>query len=383
MEDYQKITDQIIRDGFYRMSDNRKVIYDIDLYYQEQQKIMKKEFPDLSKDLSFAVFRAALYQWNLGKDLKTDYELFNLFRLNRDLNDLRSNTFTLPEKIGITSEDEDVLKKFTEDLVSPKKPFIISSFHYSSYKVLINYMVYHGFTIYLVTAKHIIDMNKKDSDFYVKAINQKLGLNSDVRYICAEDFNSMLILAETLSDKNINPKTVFLLFPDGNIGTIKGIDTKRFESIRFLNRNLWVRKGLFMFAELFNIPAYNILIDSDLENNINIEVTHYIDNPKLINKKENNLLILFYNVLENHLLCGNLHKWECWVYIHSWHEHQTPPSEDKVLVSLENYDEDRFTLTTINQDKYVFDSKYYLSYPIEWDGTGLFRDILIKANIIL
>ena len=383
MENYQTIVNQIINDGYYMMPGNRKAIYDLSIYYRDQQEIMEKDFPDQSSNLSFAVFRATLYHWDLGKDLATDYHLYKQYLQNRELNELRSSTFILPEIMEIKSNNVTLLNKFTEDIASPQKPFIISSFHYSSYKTLVNYLVYKGFTIYLIASKAIIDQNKNNSYFYAKAMNDKLGRNSEVKYICAEDALSMIEIAEIVSDNNIDPKTVFLIFPDGNIGTKRNIDTKRFEPIRFLNKDLWVRKGIFMFAELFDIPIYNVIADSDLNLNIHIEILYHIESPILFKNNNKNILHLFYNVLENYLLSGNLHKWECWVYIHAWHEHLTPPAEDQVLVSLDTYEEKRFTLLVINQDEYIFDSKYYLSYPIKREGLTSLADTILKTNIIL
>ncbi|MCK9310889.1 MAG: hypothetical protein M0P26_01280 [Bacteroidales bacterium] len=383
MEDYQKMIDRMINDGYCTMPDKCKAIYDINIYYQDLQEIMGKIYPDQSSDFSFAVFRAALYRWDLGHDSTTDYELYKLYLRNRDINELRSHTFLLPEIIKIKSNDEQLSKRFKDDIASPQKPFIISSFHYSSYKSLVNYLIYNRFTVYIIASNGIINQNRDNLDFYVKAMDHQFGKHSDVRYIGAEDFNSMLTLAEILSDKKIDPKTVFLLFPDGNIGNKQNIDPKRFEQVCFLGKELWVRKGVFMFAEMFNIPIYNVIIDSDIRNDVCINIEFYIENPKIFKHNGKNMLILFYNVLENYLLCGNLHKWECWVYIHSWHEHLTPPVEDKEFVSINNYDENRFTLISIKQDKYVFDSKYYISYPIQRNGTETLMDIILKTNVTL
>jgi hypothetical protein len=382
MENLKEILEQTLKDGYYIMPDKSKAILDFKIYKEEKEEIFGKEFPDYFTSLTFAVFRATIYNWGFGKDLMTDYSIYEKFMIHRELNTLQSNTIKFPELIEISSNDDYLRDKFTNDINDPKKPFIINSFHYSSYKSMLNYLLYNNLNVFLIATKRIIDEHQKNSEFYSLAINHIHDKKSKVTFIDAEDPKSLLTLAESCKPTKNNNRNVVLIFPDGNMGARKEIDIKRFEHIDFLGRKLLVRKGVLMFAELFNIPIYNTIINNTPDNRTFIEVENYIENPKEQSKSGENILKLFYRVLEERLKKDSFYKWECWMYIHSWMERLVPSKEGE-LVTEKNYDNNRFSLITIKDDKYIFDSKYYLSYLTKGADTVSLKELVLSTKITL
>jgi len=236
----------------------------------------------------------------------------------------------------------------------------------------------------MIASKRVIERNQKDCEFYAYVINYAYGKNSKVNYVCAEDYNSLIKLSEDMKKQKEVTKTVLLLFPDGNVGTKKVIDEKRQEEIQIINKTFWVRKGIFIFAEIFNIPVYNVLVDYTSENDNYIDILDFIESPREFKRNGGNMLSLFYGKLGERLQEENMYKWECWLYIHSWSQHPLPKVEEREYVSTENYDEFRFTLFYMDQKRYIFDSKYYLSYLIISDDISVpIKSIVLNNNIVL
>lgn len=383
MTDLNEVMKKMASDGYYIMPDGQKAIYDLEIYCKEQDNIINEILPDCSNEFNFAVFRATLFYLGLGKDIDADHENFCRFVRNRKLNDLRSNTFMYPEKICLRGEKENFLKKFELDLNNPQKPFIVSSFHFSSYKTLFSYLIYNGFTVYMVASEKVIERDRENCELYVSVVNQVLGKDSKVKFVCAEDYNSLIMLAEEIREHKSVIKTVLLVFPDGNLGSKRVIDIKKSKCIHLFNKNILVRKGIFTFAEIFDIPVYNVIVDSETGGEAYINIMDYIESPRLCRKKGNDILQLLYNNLEKTVDESNFYKWECLMYMHAWNDHPIPDKVNAAIVTAENYEENRYTFFTMNEENFIFDSKYCLSYQVGENAVSPLKDIVLSSKVLL
>jgi len=139
-----------------------------------------------------------------------------------------------------------------------------------------------------------------------------------------------------------------------------------------------------MFAEMFDLPIYNVYVSSINSDEITIHISDFIESPKLTKINGNSLIQNYYITLETILRKeSNLPNWECWVYLHKWLESGKLNKDDFGLIDEESFDETRFTLINIDNTNYLFDSKYYLSYQIADVNKQSIRNFVIENKIAL
>jgi hypothetical protein len=152
----------------------------------------------------------------------------------------------------------------------------------------------------------------------------------------------------------------------------------------FWGKEIYVRRGIFLFSQLFNLPIYNVLVETDINENVIINVTNLIDNPKYYKDHKSSIENFLYKELEIYLKKNGFYKWGGWTYIHSWYE-RLKPVEQKRLLAKSNIDINRFTKYELDQKFYVFDSKYYLSYLLtkkEYISCDI-REIVSSKKVVL
>jgi hypothetical protein len=88
-------------------------------------------------------------------------------------------------------------------------------------------------------------------------------------------------------------------------------------------------------------------------------------------------LMLFKN-FETFLERENIPAWECIMYLHTWIEKKQINKE--VYVDKKTFDKNRYTSFELNDKKYVFDSKYFLSLEVKNDKI---KDIVLENNFYL
>jgi hypothetical protein len=365
MENIQEIVNNILqKNTTYQKNGNYYGFYDINMYNKELELISNTTYEHHLHTLSFAVFRSALYNWNMGDSIDLDFQKYATYLRNRKINELRNATIILPISIKIKSDNIAFLNKFEEDIKTPSSPFIIVSFHYSAYSSIINYLLYNGFDVTCLASRKLIDKNKERVEVCCEIMNKAYEVNSKIEFVCANDYDSLLRLG-TISEKETSStnKKVILLFMDGNVGSQKMENFNRLVKVNFLERNIYVRKGCALLAKSLGLPIYTVVIDETSDGELYIDI---LDHVKLFKSSLDDFVRKSYLNLEKKLKEDNYFKWECWLYIHSWIKKES--SSDSFIVDKDDIlDINRFTYICSGKNRYVFDSKSYLSYLISED----------------
>lgn len=361
MEDTQKIADCLLKKGYYQNNNHYYGIYNIDIYKKELELIFSNSYSEYGHSFSFAVFRASIYNWGLGSTLDDDFRRYIVFLQNRDMNELRNAAIFLPQHIKIKSKESSFIDKFEKHIENYTSPFIINSFHYSSYGMILNYLLYHNFEVTCLASQKFIDKYEQRAEACSNVMNRLFCLDSKINFVCANDFDSLVQLGLSVSEFSSSRKKVILLFMDGNVGYHKEQSLDTLVNVNFLGKDIYVRKGIGFLAKILNLPIFNILVDSNEKEGIYIDIIDYAD---VLKYSVDDFIQCAYSQLEETLSNNNYFKWECWLYIHSWTKKNQQERENYAINKDDIANVDRFTYIRSGKDRYIFDSKYYLSHLI-------------------
>ena len=251
----------------------------------------------------------------MGSSVERDFLKYAVFLRNRKVCELRGATIVLPEYIKIKSNNIIFQDNFKKDIKAPVSPFIIISFHYSAYSSIINFLLYNGFDVTCLASQKLINKHKERVEVCCEIMNAVYGLNSKIKFVCANDSDSLIRLGTSKEELSSSNKKVILLFMDGNIGSKKLINFDRLVKVNFLERDVYVRKGCALLAKSLGLPIYQVLIDETPNGELYIDILDYV---QLLKSSMDDFVRRSYCNLERKLKEDNYFKWECWLYIHSW-----------------------------------------------------------------
>jgi hypothetical protein len=363
--DIKDIIKEIKQAGFYEI-DGLKLIYSNSIYTEEYKKIEKSSIPvEHKKSFPFAVFRGNLYNFNLNSSLNDDYELYCRYIYNKRLVNLQLNTLFLSKEIELQYSSNHVREQFEKELTKINKVLIINSFHYSSYKSILPCFLINNCDVFLLATPKVILENEHKTNLFSTICNNLFSTDSSACFINAEDYLSLIKLYEILSKKEFRRKPVLLIFPDGNIGADRKNDTnKNLFKVNFHGTKIHIRQGIFSFAKTLLAPVFNVLTESH-KDFISMKIHNYYDFTNKNIHPDEFTSMLFQN-FEKFLCRKNIPKWECMMYLHSWMD--TKAFNKDIFVTEKTFDKERYTSFKIDNQQYIFDSKYLLSLEVDSDN---------------
>lgn len=251
--------------------------------------------------------------------------------------------------------------------------------------MILNYLLYHNFEVTCLASQKFIDKYKNKAEVCSDVMNKLFCLNSKINFVCANDFDSLIQLSLFVDKSFIESKRVILLFMDGNVGCHKELDCDTLVNVNFLGKEIYVRKGIGFLAKMLNLPIFNILVDSNEKEEVCIDIVSHVD---LLKCSIDDFIKCAYSQLEEKLNKSNFFKWECWLYIHSWIKKNQQEIENYKINKDDIVNLNRFTYIHSGKDRYIFDSKYYLSHLIsENEKESLAMDSLpiqyVLKNILI
>jgi hypothetical protein len=369
--DTEKILEEIINNGFYE-KDGLKFIYSLPIYYSEYEKIIRTP---ISKEhitsFPFAVFRGNLYNFNLQSSLKNDYKLYCKYLYNRRIVNLQLNTILLAQSIKFEYSTDFIKNQFEKEILNLDKTMIINSFHYASSKLILPYFLINNCDVYIIATPKIIKDNEEKTEIFTSIWNTKFNTESKAYFVNAEDYLSLIKLYEALTKRHFDRKTILLIFPDGNIGADrKNENNKNLYKIEFHGAKIHIRQGIYSLAKILQAPVFSVIGESYKEY-VKMNVNSFLDFASEHIQPDDFTAMLFRN-FEKFIDRENMSKWECMIYLHSWLD-KNEIIEDEI-VDKKSFDKERYTYIKIDEKKYIFDSKYYLSMEVDNDN--------IKKNVL-
>lgn len=373
-----KIKDIILKEGYYEFSPKHKAILRLDVYERELKKILEKEITSAHKEsFPFGVFRGNLFHYGLGKGIEEDYELYLQHIRHQQIHNLQKGVLLLPQQIKVEFSNDEIENQYNR-CWELSKTMVITSFHFSSYKLIINYLLSKNCDLYLLATGKVITENESPSNVYLSISNDMLGYNSTITYIDAEKPTSLINLVNKLKDNESHRPKILLVFPDGNIGGTQEIKNSK-NKIQFLGKEVLINKGVMFFAELLNLPVFKVVADSN-EHDIKLKILEsYMD----IKGKDLDILTneLFHS-FEATLTQSNIFKWECIMYLYNWLAYKPVEHRSKTPITSDLFENNRFTKLHIKNTHYLFDSKYYLSYAFDSSYLAI-KDFVLDKKIAL
>jgi hypothetical protein len=353
--------DKINFDKGFHMIGTKKMVWDSFIYKNELNLISNLDLPEKNKhSLQFAIFRANLYNLKLGCSIDEDFELYaNLYR-GIQKEEIYENTIFISDTIEVKSTENSLKKEFNRAF-EEKHFFVINSFHYASYKMILKYIVAQNCDIYILGTHKSISKNEEKTQFFIQLYNKEYGTSSTVSFIDAEKPDSLLKLSDVVLDSNKSKAKVLLVNADGNMySQSKTSDNDKYqEKILFHGSEISVRKGVFAFAKIFKLRVFDVVMTmNDLKPVITINNLY----DCRLKEEFENIVPSIFKTYEKLISRENIPNWECILNLHHWITKKRPQSE---VVSENNYDENRFMIVNhATGESYLFDFKYYLSYKI-------------------
>jgi hypothetical protein len=361
----QNILEEILSNGYYE-KDDLKLIYNLDVYYKEYEKIVKGSIPsEYKQSFQFAVFRGNLYNFNLYSSLDNDYKLYCDYVYNKRLVNLQLSTILLAKNLIVQYSTNLIKNQFDKEMQDYQNMLIINSFHYSASKLIMLYFLINNCDVYLIATPKVIKENEEKTNMFSALCHKLYATESLAYFMNAEDHLSLVKLYDIFSVKDNKRKKILLAFPDGNIGANrKNDENKNLFKVEFHNVKVHIRQGIFSFAKFFQSPIFNVIAESN-KNSVTMKINDYYDFKTQNIDPDEFTSVLFQN-FETFLIRENLSRWECMMYLHSWID-KREINKNK-YVDKATFDINRYTYFKLDNQKYIFDSKYYLSLEVESDN---------------
>lgn len=285
----------------------------------------------------------------------------------------------------------DVVDRIDTSSISklPEGGFILCSFHYSAYQIISPLLIKKN-------RKYFIVVNNSDSnnqDTIEKNIagfkSAKKRYNNTVQeniihlYTNEKDF---VFRAKDLLSEGY----IMLVFIDGNSG-LDGImksSSKNLEKISFLQREMFVRKGIPSLSYSFKVPIIPMFSIRDKENqSVNIFISESIFPDLSISREQysNKTIKKLYSLLEQYVQKRPF-DWEGWLYIYKWLdikslEAKNSVSIKKIFDNLE-FNTAKYIKFQINENYFLLDKDTHLSYEIDYITYNKLESILDTTSIL-
>lgn len=241
-------------------------------------------------------------------------------------------------------------------------PFIYTTFHLGSYRIINHFLIKQGISFDLLIAKSTYE---REGYLFEEIFNKnKIADNQKIGLIDAENSTALFAMIRTLR----NGRSL-LIYMDGNTG----INTNNKNNVNlFLTKlgkgEILARKGAIEISFLTNIPILNIL--SYIENRRTKLKFHPIINVDGKSRDDyiNYTMNKIYKQFEE-LLSKYPDQWEGWYYIHKnlciknrWSSEIHLNSGNNNIKYFFNYND--YGIFNTNHKYYLFDKNKLLSYNI-------------------
>jgi lauroyl/myristoyl acyltransferase len=311
---------------------------------------IKKFLPELPKEEYRNFFIQLLYQrWLGGMD---QYDM-NLLKNSKVINDTSFN-LEKPEECS---------------------PLIFAAFHMGPYRLFNSYLFENGFKIVLIVDHTVFLSQREELLNNVKPL-LKNNKNADLIILDVKDRTSLFKLKNLILDGYV--MSVYL---DANKGVDKASNNEfddSFTPIKFFNNTVYVKNGIGKLSLLVNadiIPVISYRDESEtpiIHFNKEVKISDF-ENRKTYPAES---IEYIYKIFERNLKIYKA-QWLDWLRIHKWfkREGQTPYINSHDVKNI--FNEDRYSLFTLNGSYYLFDLYDYISFPI----TDELYDILKRNEI--
>lgn len=239
------------------------------------------------------------------------------------------------------------------------KPAIYTSFHLSSYRMSLKYLVAKGIPITLVASQDVLQEQEK----IISRICAQL--QNPIEFVDANSPHSLLTMLRTLK----RGRSLFV-YVDGNTGA-DGMsnDNRNLLEIALLSSTLLVRRGVSNLSYLAKIPIIPVLC----RRNKVLEIQFYpsYSPSEDISREQYTVDALFYlyNILEDRLK-ESPESWEAWLYIYKFVPRmESEHLEDVDQLDLPNsvqFNAERYKVYEHRTGEvFLFDMTEICAYPIE------------------
>lgn len=372
--EFAKIMSDMNTQGF-SFVDGKKIIGRLDVYKEELEKCMNYTFPDeeIRKSVSFATFRANMYNIGYGDSIDKDYEQYKALLIQNKIEILQNNTFWWPEAFTTHFATPELENQFNK-IESSSQTFLLNSYHYGSYTVLLNFFLSRKYNVYIMCSEKKLKEHAEQGKILQAVYNKVLNSTNSVTFINAEDYATFAQLAN-LSNNRTEGKNVILTFIEGNKGSIDA--NKSLETIHFLGKDMHLRERIPEIAKILNIPLVNAIMLPD-HDSLKVIVNGIFDfsKEKLNTKKVSEEL---FSSFEPYATKEKIYNWRYIIRLHEFMDKRNVDDEARTM-EIDDYDENRFTLVNFEHNSYIFDSKYYLFYKTYSENEPIV-DQLSKLNI--
>lgn len=270
----------------------------------------------------------------------------------------------------------------------PDEGFILCSFHFSAYQIISPLLIKKNRKYFIVVNnsdsnnQDTIEKNIKGFKSAKKRYKNTVQENIIHLYTNEKDF---VFRARDL----LNDGYVMLVFIDGNSG-LDGImksSNKNLEKISFLQREIFVRKGIPILSYSFKVPIIPIFSIRDQDNqSANIFISDPIIPDLSLSRDQycNRTIKYLYNLLEQYVK-SNPFDWEGWLYIYKWLDIKSLQvknsfSVKKIFNSLE-FNTSKYIKFQINENYFLLDKDTHLSYEIDIITYNKLEGILDTTSI--
>lgn len=350
------------------------------IYTQEREKLLSQinkpnQNPNelLVKDGRFNLIAANIMQIMPQSNFDYHKEIFKnitLFQKLSRLDQFYANSIENCELLGFTDSIKNSIQK---------TPFIFTTFHLGSYRLINHFLIKQGISFDLLIAKNTYE--REGNIFEVIYNKNKIDEHQKIGLIDAENSSAIFSMLRCLK----NGRSL-LIYMDGNTGI--GSNSKNNINLSLTklgDGEILARKGAMEISFLTNIPIINIL--SFVENSRTKLKFYPIINFNEGTKEEyaNYALSEIYKQFET-LLLKYPDQWEGWFYIHKSlcvkNRHASDNQPDKISYRnkyLFNYFD--YGIFKIKEKYYLFNKNNLLSYNIDINlFVKLFRSINIKQS---
>lgn len=373
--DVKQVIEEIKNKGF-GICQNQKLIYSLDVYHEEKERVFTFFDSITPNSLNFAVFRANLYQLRFGNDINDDLELYKKYLISCKMQAIQSNTLFLKNNFRLLFKNANVESQFRR-LEQSKQLYILNGFHYGAFRTMLNYLVANDYIVYLLLSNKA----ETETSYKVEILQQSYaahGIDSQIHLINVEKQFMLLKLVEVAMKNNVK-KTVILTYMEGNKGDIS-LNKNAIKNYTLLNHEITICNNISQLALSLGIPLVDaVMIDCNdfIELRIN-DIYDFKNNSLSAEGVTQNIFKSFEKYLDRE-------KIYLWMYLMQLHHFLKKIESDicSEIINNKNYEENRFTEIVLDNKCYIFDSKYYLSYLVELNQTLSKKDKILKLHVKL
>lgn len=341
----------------------RDEIYNQYLDFKDNDRYKSK----ISKTHSFNLVSANFFNFLPELDFDQHHNLFNEITLHNQLTHFEQIHKEALDYVTTENLSSETLKMLKE------KPCVISSFHFGSYRLLNAFLTKNNVPYTAVCPKAILE---KEGEMF----KENLFSNKDAKFIELESPALGLKIIRELK----NGRNVFLYF-DGFRGALKG-RTSDDEKIAFLNKEIFVKKGV---AHLANVAKVPLITTIAYRKNIDDIRLHFFD-PIMPSADKNKgehaseVTKLAYERF-SYFLKKYPGQWESWLYLHKQIESDehlilTSKINNEILEKALAFNNTRYGIFKIAEDSFLFDRFSYTTYPIDNELQGYLEKTTLDIN---